>query len=511
MGALEGAGITVLSKGVSFPTNPFDPTLLAGFPTGTVLLTQSNTGQYCPKDTGASPYASNFWCNPSSIDGLSVTNSSQGGGGIFVHGWGHNIQIANNRVQNNSGTLSGGINVGQGEFPPSYVQGSTTNAPPGSCQTSNIANTQLPYCHDVNVNVHNNAISLNASTGDELFSATPAGAGGISFCTGSDYYKFNYNWVCGNLSTGDGGGIGQLGFTYNGDIEHNWILFNQSTNPTISTNGGGILIYGAPDVDPPCGATTDADCVAPPNTISPSDGVGPGLVINANLIMGNAAESGSGGGIRLHNINGTDVITFPNHPERWYAPTVTNNIIANNVAGWDGAGISLQDALDVNILNNTIMSNDTTASAGVLFNTLGAPLASAKGPCPTGMVDPATGVCTQQVTTSTPQPAGLVSIQNSAVLAANIQNLNVVCPPGHYYSALGFGATNGSCKQYSYPLLANNIFWQNRSFYIGVGALGTGTLNQQNVVKLLDMFGGSNATPASQAFTGQCPADPNVG
>ncbi len=63
------------------------------------------------------PYPSNFECNPSSIDGLSVTDSSQGGGGIFVHGWAHNLQVANNRVYNNAGTLSGGISVGQGEFP----------------------------------------------------------------------------------------------------------------------------------------------------------------------------------------------------------------------------------------------------------------------------------------------------------------------------------------------------------------------------------------------------------
>ena len=38
MGALEGAGITVLSKGVFFPSNPFYVTLLAGFPTGTELV-----------------------------------------------------------------------------------------------------------------------------------------------------------------------------------------------------------------------------------------------------------------------------------------------------------------------------------------------------------------------------------------------------------------------------------------------------------------------------------------
>jgi len=71
--------------------------------------------------------------NPSSIDGLGITDSSQGGGGIFVHGWGHNIQSPTTGVYNNTGTLTGGISVGQGEYPPGYMQGSATNAPPGSC------------------------------------------------------------------------------------------------------------------------------------------------------------------------------------------------------------------------------------------------------------------------------------------------------------------------------------------------------------------------------------------
>ena len=184
-------------------------------------------------------------CNPSSIDGLGITDSSQGGGGIFLHGWDHNLQIANNRIYSNAGTLSGGINLGQGEFAPSNIQGSATNSPPGSCVTSGIATDQeAPYCENLDVNVHNNNISLNSSTGDELFSGTPAGAGGISICTGADYYKFNYNWVCGNLSSGDGGGVGHMGVSYNGDIEHNSILFNQSLNPTIPANGGGLLVDG---------------------------------------------------------------------------------------------------------------------------------------------------------------------------------------------------------------------------------------------------------------------------
>jgi len=481
MGALEGAAITVLSKGADFHgANPWDPTLLAGFPTGTTLLT-ANT-------CGSNTFPSSFWCNPSSIDGLGITNSSQGGGGIFVHGWGHNIQIANNRVNNNTGTLTGGISVGQGEYPPAYMQGSATNAAPGSCQSSSVTNVQLPYCHDLNVNVHNNAITLNSSTGDELFSATPAGAGGVSFCTGSDNYKFNYNWVCGNLSTGDGGGVGQLGFSYNGDIEHNSILFNQSTNPTIAANGGGLLIMGSPDVDPPC-STVDQDCVSPLGSVGPSDGAGPGLVINANLIMGNAAESGTGGGLRLQNINGSEVINFPTTPAQWYSVNVTNNIIANNVAGWDGAGVSLVDALNVNFINNTVMSNDTTASSGVLFNTLGAPIASSQGPCTT----PPSGVQPSPcVTTSTNKPAGLVSIQNSAVLTANLP-ATITCPAGHY---AGTTANNGTCRRVSYPLLANDVFFQNRPFHITVGSLGTGTLNQQNVVALVPTL--------NQTATGQC-------
>ncbi len=511
MGALEGAGITVLSKGVKFPAGslPFGSDT---FPAGTTLLTANDCG------TSANRYPSNFWCNPSSIDALGITDSSQGGGGIFVHAWGHNIQIANNRINSNAGTLSGGINVGQGEFPPAYLQGAV-NADPGSCQNVSFAgnratNAQLPYCHNLNVNVHNNSITSNSSTGDELFSATPAGAGGVSFCTGSDFYKFQFNWVCGNLSSGDGGGIGHLGFSYNGDIEHNTILFNQSTNPTIPSNGGGIVVMGAPDVDPLCGATTDADCQPTPSSVGPSDGTGPSLVINANLIMGNAADSGSGGGLRLQAINGSDAVAFPSNcrsggasgPNCWWnSVSVTNNIIANNVAGWDGAGISLVDALNANIINNTIMSNDTTASSGVLFNTIGAPLASSEGPCPANYQgNMAQGPC---VITSTPQPAGLVSIQNSAILQANLPN-SLVCPANHYAGNNSTGS-NATCRRISYPEIYNDVFWQNRAFFIGVGSLGGGTQNQQNVVKLYDASFSTPpvVTPAeSQTGTGQCVA-----
>src|SRR5205085_6423817 len=101
MGAYEGAGITVLAKGFSFAS--VGPEGIGGPPLS-VFLTNSNTD--CN-------YQSNFLCNPSRIDGLSFVNSSQGGGGIFVHGFAHYLEISNNRVFANAGTLSGGISIGE--------------------------------------------------------------------------------------------------------------------------------------------------------------------------------------------------------------------------------------------------------------------------------------------------------------------------------------------------------------------------------------------------------------
>ncbi|PYU64574.1 MAG: hypothetical protein DMG49_26290, partial [Acidobacteria bacterium] len=69
----------------------------------------------------------------------------------------------------------------------------------------------------------------------------------------------------------------------------------------------------------------------------------------------------------------------------------------------------------------------------------------------------------------------------------------ITCPAGHY---AGTTANNGTCRRYSYPELYNDVFWQNRSFHITVGAFGAGTLNQQHVVTLVPTL--------SQASSGQC-------
>jgi len=500
MGAYEGAGITVIARGVDYNgAEPFNSSAEAAFPTGTTLLTGVvahpehvngngvHTGDSNPlcKDgpNNTNRFPSNFICNPSSIDGLTVTNSSQGGGGIFVHGWAHLLEIANNRVYNNAGTLSGGISVGQGEFGPPYLQGGgLANLPPGSCSdgTGFIDNQHLPWCLQMHVNVHNNMITNNSSIGDELFSATLSGGGGATFCTGNDYYKFNFNWVCGNLSAGEGGGMVHLGEIFNGNISRNSFVFNQSSNPTIPTNGGGIMVQGTPDTDPTCPGVPDTDC---PSGLS--DGTGPGLVIDANLIQGNSADSGSGGGIRVQQVNGTEVGTFAGDPGRWNYVDITNNVIVNNVAGWDGAGISLQDALKVNIVNNTIAHNDSLATSGVLTFSLGAPASSAPGgECHTGTAP--------GLTTSCPQSAGVTSTQNSALLTSSFGGLTLTCPVGHE-----------GCQGFSNPVLFNDLIWQNRSFFAGVTGPGQGNQNQQNLVALFNFDGTAAAT---QLSTGACGA-----
>ena len=501
LGAYEGAGITVLAKGVRVPegSDPWtDGTEPGGFPPGTTLLQNipgASTGAHCADNPNLFP--SNFSCNPSRIDGLSITNSSQGGGGIYVHGWAHNLEIANNRIYNNQGTLAGGISVGQGEHPPAYTQGGI-NPDPASCQTSTILNTQLPYCFDRFVNIHHNAVTANAAEGDELFAATPSGAGGVAICSGSDNYQFNFNWVCGNLSTGDGAGVSHLGFVWDAQIQHNTILFNQATNPTTPSNGGGLLIMSAPDTDPTCPGEPDADCSHAFGTVG--DGIGRNLVVNANLIMGNAAEAGAGGGLRFQGVNGIDVSTFPNNPERWYSVSVTNNIIANNVAGWDGGGVSLQDSLAVNLINNTIISNDSTASSGSLFGAFFAPEASAPTTCPRDPLPP--HAQTRCVPLSDPQPAGLSSAEHTVEFKASLPT-NILCPTNHGVGGTTPGGrTNGACRTVSFPELFNDVFWQNRAFNIVVTQPAAGSGSQQATVALVP--------PLNQVNTGDCITPPSA-
>ena len=76
--------------------------------------------------TAAQRAFSDFACAAASglrarIDGISVTGSDAGGG-IYVNGWAHGLQISNNRVYDNSGPYAGGVRIGQ-----PYLEGQVVN------------------------------------------------------------------------------------------------------------------------------------------------------------------------------------------------------------------------------------------------------------------------------------------------------------------------------------------------------------------------------------------------
>ena len=518
MGAYEGAGITTTGRGVRIPPTSTDfwgqgtPGVPGAFPDGSVYLraTPADCTGSLTATNGRDYGTANFQCNPSRVDGVSIINSSQGGGGIFMHGWNHLLEIANTRIYGNHGTLSGAINLGNGEAPPIFVNdgticggAATPLCPPfGNGANASLigslpvaANATIPFQINVKSHLHHNMIINNASIGDALFSGTPSGGGGITISAGADNYTIDHNWIAGNLSSGDGAGMAHQGVSFNGTIRNNWILFNQSTNPTLPTNGGGLLIAGsASDRTLPngleCGSVVDVDC--PPGI---GDGVGQGNVIDANLIMGNSAESGSGGGLRLQHINGSEVATFPVNNTQWYGVTVTNNVIANNVAGWDGGGVSMQDAFRVIFVNNTVASNDSTASAGALFKTLGAINSSSPPPgcIPTpDPLFPQNTLCLIPNAPHSQQPAGLVTTANTPNLVQSLPAI-VNCPVGYGYTQL----LNGDCRLVSKPAMANNMFWQNRAFRVDIVGPGSGNQSQQNIITMTPQL--------NQTATGQCP------
>jgi FtsP/CotA-like multicopper oxidase with cupredoxin domain len=319
LGQEEGAGITVLAK---------NATVLA------CLLKTKNPN-----------YASNFYCNPSRIDGISVTGGDAGGG-IFVNGWAHNIEIANNRVYGNAGSFHGGIRVGV-----PYLEGLAGGG----------------FGFNKNVHIHHNAITNNGTI--EPNAGNSGAGGGVSMCSGADNYLLDYNFICGNFASTDGGGIGHIGVSTGAVIANNKVLFNQSYAQSNTVNGGGIAIEG----ETPVGTGL---------SLGSGD-----VTVDSNLIQGNFAESGSGAGIRLQSVNGAEI-----NRGMLYQVTVTNNMIVNNVAGLAGAGVALADTLNSAIINNTIASNDSVGIVGALF--------------------------TVAPTTAKPNPAGVSSEPTSPQLSA---------------------------------------------------------------------------------------------
>ncbi|MFA5081991.1 MAG: hypothetical protein WC474_05545 [Hydrogenophilaceae bacterium] len=322
------------------------------------------------------------------IDGFTITGSDHGGG-VFASGYARNLQVSNNRIVSNQGTYGGGIRIGHAVLLDEAAASGYTNS------------------QNTNVNIHHNQISQNGSLN--------GAGGGISLYTGSNGYQVRENTVCGNFAGGDGGGIGHLGLSDNGTIANNAILFNQSFNQGVGVNGGGVFIGGAAPIAP--------------NVLSSGAG---DVDVLANLVQGNQAGAGDGGGIRLQFVNGTDVLDNDGGTTAlgsWHRVNLYNNIMVDNMAGLAGGGISLQDSVRVFINHNTVANNDSTATAGAAF-AAGSP------------------------NLSTAQPAGIVARAHSSALKAVFDDPD---------TPNGIRNTRGA---YSRPdSLGNNIVWHNRSFY----------------------------------------------
>ncbi|WP_344115017.1 hypothetical protein [Kribbella alba] len=343
-------------------------------------------------DPARAGFVPNSW--PVSLDGLSITGGAQAdlpgnvnaltgavttpygaagalitqGGGVYAHSNVRNLQVTDNVIHGNGGSYGGGIRIG----------------------TPYVGNNQ-----NYGAVIARNQIRDNGGTNL---------AGGIGLFTGSDGYQVDDNAICGNHSAEYGGAVSAFGYMANpggstgGSITDNRIWFNASYD-----EGGGIMIAG--------------ELPAVPTALSP--GSGP-VTIDGNTIQANLAND-DGGGIRLLQTSGSHISR--SDPQ---TIVITNNTIADNVSAHEGGGLALDDAAFVNIVNNTVTKNLTTASA-VTSN-------------------------------GEPAPAGLSTAANSDPLQARLRNTTVF--PGSQTLA---------ATVFSKPTLLNDVFWDNRAGYFSGG------------------------------------------
>jgi hypothetical protein len=326
------------------------------------------------------------------IDGFTISGADTGGG-VILNGYASDMQISNTRVINNSGQYSGGIRLGH---PNLVAEGAACGGNIDLC---------YPDAQNDNVIIRNNYIGQNGGVNGV--------GGGVSLCTGSESYQLTGNYICGNFNMNPGGGVAHYGYSDGTNlIAGNTIVFNDSfrQTPGSSPAGGGLLIAGQPAVQGQALTTGSGD-----------------VVVDGNLFLGNAAEAGDGGGIRLQEINGTDVEANNNNPNRWHSIEIVNNMVANNLAALAGGGISMSDAKNVTIRHNTIANNDSTATAGNAF--------------PIGSPDLSDGQF----------GAGITSRRHSDALIAAQRTNNAL---------------------FSDAVLEDNIVWHNRTFrFSGLGTV----------------------------------------
>lgn len=346
-------------------------------PGQTDLLTESYPGIFV---AGKAAGDDRFMLHDTRINGFSINGGSTAGG-IVLNSYAKGLDISDMRIFNNYGIYGGGIRSGH-----PLLDGHNANR---------------------KAHIHHNYIAENG--------ASQGVGAGVSLYEGSEFYKVEDNFICGNFTQGNGAGIGHFGNLTRGEIRRNTIIYNQSFNQGVPVNGGGIYIGGIP------------------NNAGLTEGAGKTIKIEENLIQGNYAGAGDGGGISSDYVTGQRAIdgVFPSLE----VLHIFNNMIVNNVAGKAGGAISLRDTPKARIYNNTIAHNNSMATAGAAFAP-GSP------------------------NESTPQPAGIVSYQHSPLLLdAFVNNTRIG------------GAKKAQFGIFSNPSVVNTILYRNRSFFFQVDTL----------------------------------------
>ena len=137
---------------------------------------------------------------------MQAVNVETQGGAIFANAYARYLQITNNMIESNGGSLR--------RDPHRHAQ---YPGPDADQQNDN-------------VRIANNRIIANGGTNL---------AGAIGLFNGSDNYEVAVNDLCGNFSAEYGGAISHFGLSPNGSIHDNRIYFNHSYD-----EGAGIMIAG---------------------------------------------------------------------------------------------------------------------------------------------------------------------------------------------------------------------------------------------------------------------------
>jgi hypothetical protein len=300
------------------------------------------------------------------------------GGAVYVNGGTDNYRITNNSIKQNSGAY-GAVRFGTLFQSDPALDGGMS--------------------HNWNAAVSHNTFVANGGTNL---------AGAVGLFSDTKNYSIDHNTFCMNASTEYGGAVSHHGYSPGGKISFNKMFLN-----TAFDEGGAITVASEPAFK----VFSGVDVLPIPDPTGFTQGSG-AVSIDHNYIGDNLAQD-DGGAIRIMGTAGKGA----DGKGDLSPTTITDNMITNNVSAHEGAALSIFDAPVVNLVNNTIGKNITTATA----------------------------------TTSNGQPAsgGISSGLNSSGLNTLLQTKFLGQVPAWMNST--------SWPTFSNALIQNDVFWDNRA------------------------------------------------